>query len=100
MTDMIKQTPNMNIKRTGTTGGRWPRYNLIVNGVDVGSLRRYSAMTGWRIHGAVCASRPDFRGAVQHPVLPRDLRLDDREAAEQMLIKLAVRAGLLDERCL
>lgn len=79
MTDMIKHTPDMNIERTGTTSGRCPRYNLIVNGVDVGSLRRYSAITGWRIHGTA-----------------RYLHFgDDREAAEAYAIKLAVRAGLL-----
>jgi len=82
----------MNIRRIGTAAGRWPRYNLIVDGIDVGSVRRTifrgcdrlhpqggSTHDGWRIHGVVCESRG---------------------TAERMLIERAVRAGLLDEHCL
>jgi len=72
----------MNIRRIGTAAGRWPRYNLIVDGIDVGSVRRTisrgcdrlhpqggSTHDGWRIHGVVCESR---------------------EIAERMLIERAV----------
>lgn len=73
----------MNIERIGKTTGRWPKYQLIVNGVDIGQVRRTvstgcdnlaggSRYDGWAIHGMVCASR---------------------ESAEQHLIERARRFG-------
>lgn len=57
-----------NIARVGTTTGRWPRYRFIVDGVDVGEIRRTvtgggdrmsptERVDGWRIRGTVCATR-------------------------------------------
>ena len=74
----------MKIDRIGKTAGRWPNYQLIVNGVDLGTVRRtvssgYDLMgssryDGWAIHGTVC---------------------DTRDSAESKLIERAVRFGLI-----
>jgi len=75
----------MKIDRIGKTAGRWPKYQLIVDGVDVGSVRRTnsygcdrlagaSRYDGWAIHGTVC---------------------DTRDSAESKLIERAVRFGLI-----
>ena len=73
------------IERIGNTTGRWVKYNLIVDGVDVGEVKRSLAGGGdrmqpgirydvWRIHGrAVCT----------------------QEEAERVLIERAVRFGNL-----
>ena len=60
----------MVIERIGCTTGRWPRYRLIVDGVDVGEVRRVNAQgcdrlagnsrfSGWKIAGVVCATQED-----------------------------------------
>jgi len=60
------------IRRDGRTTGRWPRYRLIVDGVDVGEIRRTVSMgrdglagrrqpraDAWAISGTECASRDE-----------------------------------------
>ena len=60
----------MQIERIGRTDGRWPLYRLVVDGVDLGEVRRgfgcgYDALAGcsrydgWHIAGTVCATRAD-----------------------------------------
>lgn len=76
----------MKIERIGITGGRWPRYMLVVDGVNIGTVRRTTAGSSdrmspharydaWRIHG---------------------MELETREAAERELIARAVRFGHLN----
>lgn len=58
----------MIIERIGRTTGRWPKYDLVVDGVNLGSIertivkgggRRVDAMTydAWRIPGTTVTSR-------------------------------------------
>jgi hypothetical protein len=61
----------MNIERIGNVNGRWAKYNLIVDGVDIGSVQRtfcigHDALNktqlrvdGWKIHGVKCDTRED-----------------------------------------
>lgn len=60
--------PMRHIQRVGKVTGRWPRYRLIVDGVDVGEVRRTTATgsdrltphvryDGWRIAGVVAESQ-------------------------------------------
>lgn len=73
----------MTIERKGIVSGRWPTYTLIVNGVEIGEVKRtltkgggdkFARRTydGWQIHGAV---------------------LHTREEAEKALIVRAIRFG-------
>ncbi len=41
------------IDRRGTTTGRWPNYRLIVDGVDLGSVRRTIASGGGTSRGDI-----------------------------------------------
>jgi len=60
----------MNITRIGKTTGRWPRYTLVVDGVEIGTVRRTTQgsgdrMTpevrydGWHVGGVVKATQAD-----------------------------------------
>lgn len=73
----------MNIERVGKTTGRWPNYQLVVNGIDLGTVRRTvqaggdrmspdTRYDGWHIHGRV---------------------LNTQEAAEAALIERGQRFG-------
>lgn len=75
------------IDRVGVTTGRWPKYRLVVDGVDLGQVRRVIAIgrdglmgrsqprgDGWEISGVICMTRED---------------------AEKSLIERAVRFGYL-----
>ena len=75
----------MNIQRAGRTAGRWPKYRLIVDGVDIGLVERTLVSGGdrmaprerynvWRIQGTT---------------------LQTQEEAEQKLIARAIRFGYL-----
>jgi hypothetical protein len=77
----------MMIERIGKTTGRWQRYNLVVDGVDVGQVRRTVTVgrdglagrqqpryDSWKIHGTAC---------------------DSQEGAERTLIERARRFGHL-----
>jgi len=75
------------VDRKGVLWGRWPRYRLVVDGVDLGEIRRTvsvgrDGLTGrrqaradaWAIHGTECTSQFE---------------------AEQRLIERALRFGYL-----
>lgn len=60
------------IDRIGTTTGRWPRYNLIVDSVDLGTIKRVTGFgrdglrgrsqpryDSWEIHGAQVSSQAE-----------------------------------------
>ena len=74
------------IERIGKTTGRSPTYRLIVDGVELGQITRclsaiganysHSRSDGWRISG---------------------LELESKEAAEQELIRRAIRFGDIKE---
>lgn len=77
----------MKIERVGKTAGRWVKYSLIVDDVDIGTVKRTLAsggdrMTpterrdGWQIHGLITTTQ---------------------YAAEQELIKRAIRFGKIKE---
>ena len=79
----------MVIERIGKTTGRWPKYELIVDGVGVGQVSRSLGVgcdrmlgraqqkwDGWRISGLV---------------------VETRDEAEQELIRRAVRFGHIKE---
>ena len=75
------------IIRVGKVGGRWPSYRLVVDGVDIGGVKRSFAAgsdrlapakyDGWAIHGMVCSSK---------------------DGAEKVLIERAVRFGIISEK--
>lgn len=79
----------MIIERIGKTTGRWPKYELIVDGVNLGFIRRtisvgrdgllgrnQSRWDGWAISGLVT---------------------ETREKAEEELIRRAIRFGRVTE---
>ena len=75
------------LTRIGKTTGRWPQYNLIVDGVDIGRIKRGLTSGGdrmaphvredaWHIHGIAC---------------------DSQKSAEYELIRRAIRFGYLPD---
>ena len=69
------------IERVGKTTGRWQSYNLIVNGVDVGSVKRGMSAGGdrmtptvrydvWKISGTMC----DSQGSAERQLIERAIR--------------------------
>lgn len=84
------------IERLGKTTGRWPKYRLVVNGVDLGQVQRVpmgggnSASSGyeerhdvWRIHGIACSTQED---AEQH-LIKRGIRFGHLTVAIVMEVK-------------
>jgi hypothetical protein len=75
------------IERVGKADGRWPNYRFVVNGVDLGRVRR--VLTGgadilcphvrydsWEIRGVYCSSRDEAETTlVERAVRFRDLVL-------------------------
>jgi hypothetical protein len=68
--DSFARNTTMTIERIGTTAGRFARYRLIVNGHDLGTVRRkvvkgkdgnagrrQPAYDVWAIHGTECATQ-------------------------------------------
>ena len=73
------------IERVGCTTGRWPKYRLVVDGVDVGQVRRVLDPSCDRL-----APRARWDAwEIPSRVLPTQAE------AEDMLIKRAVRFGHL-----
>lgn len=80
---------HMKTERIGKTTGRWQKYSLIVDGIDLGQVRRVISFgrdgllgckqpryDSWAIHGTHCATQ---------------------ERAESLLIERAIRFGHLKD---
>lgn len=65
----------MNITRTGNPLGRWPQYNVVVDGVDLGRVRRVmvsgddrlsprARRDGWEAAGRIFSTRAAAEAAL------------------------------------
>jgi hypothetical protein len=77
----------LDVQRVGSLTGRWPSYRLIVNGVDVGEVKR-----------VISYGRDGLRGRRQPRYdswAIRGTHVETREEAEKKLIERALRFGYL-----
>jgi len=74
------------IERKGRTTGRWPRYRLIVDGTDIGSVKRTIQRGCDRLAGDPVYDGWEIQGVV----------LGTKEEAERTLIARAVRFGYIE----